>query len=117
MDARITSNVSPFPLFQRQMSEIGLCGWLSQAEPGETAEYHRGFLGVDRTPLGQPMSLKDRIDLIDVAERAMRLAEQGLVHLVQRRVGDDRFSYLAIACSRPPGAARSFSTLFAQEAA
>jgi hypothetical protein len=117
MDVCVMRNVSPFPASRSHISEIELCGWLSQAEPGATLEYHRGFLGVDRTPLGQSMSLKDRIDLIDVAERAMRLAEQGLVHLVQRRIADDTFSYLAVARSRPSGAALSFSTLFAQEAA
>lgn len=117
MDACVMTNVSPFPASRPHIGEIELCGWLSQAEPGETLEYHRGFLGIDRTPLGQPMSLKDRIDLIDVAERAMRLAEKGLVHLVQRRISNDTFSYLAVARSRPAGAALSFSTLFAQEAA
>jgi hypothetical protein len=117
MDARIAGNVSPFPASRPRISEIELCGWLSQAGPGEAVEYHRGFLGLDRTPIGRPMSLKDRIDLIDVAECARRLAEQGLVHLVQRRIGDDTFSYLAIARSRPAGVALSFSTLFAQEAA
>jgi hypothetical protein len=117
MDARILPNVSSFPASRQHLTEIELCGWLNQAEPGEALEYHRGFLGIDRTPLGRPMSLKDRIDLIDVAERAMRLAEQGIVHLVQRRLGDDTFAYLAVARSRPAGAALSFSTLFAKEAA
>jgi hypothetical protein len=111
MDGRIASNVSPFQASRQRIGEIELCGWLSQAEPGETLEYHRGFLGIDRTPLGQPMSLKDRLDLIAMAGRAMRLAEQGLVHLVQRRIGDDAFSYLAVARSRPAGAALSFSAL------
>jgi hypothetical protein len=72
-------------------SKVMFAAW-RQAEPGEALEYHRGFLGVDRTP-----SLKDRLDLIAMAERAMRLAEQGLIHLVQRRLGDDTFSYLAFA--------------------
>jgi len=117
MDTLMTSNVSPFPPVRLRMSDIELCGWLSQAEPGETIEYHRGFLGIDRTPLGQPMSIENRGDLICIAERAMRLAEQGLVHLVQRRLGADTFSYLAVARSRPAGAALSFSTLFAEEAA
>ena len=77
-----------------------------------------GFLALEdeRRP-GSLIRVKERIDLIDVAERAMRLAELGLVHLVQRRIGDDTFSYLAIARSRPAGVALSFSTLFAQEAA
>ncbi len=115
MDTRIMNNVSAFPPVQ--LSEIELCGWVSQAEPGEAIEYHRGFLGIDRTPVGRPMSAEDRLHLIAMAERAMRLAEQGLLHLVQRRLGADTFSYLAVARSPPAGAALSFSTLFAQEAA
>lgn len=117
MARRMASSISLFPAVEPQMRAIELCGWLSQAEAGDALEYHRGFLGVDRTPLGQPMSLKDRLDLIAMAERAMCLAEQGLVHLVQRRIGDDTFSYLAVARSRPASAAVAISTLFAQEAA
>jgi hypothetical protein len=117
MDARTLSNVSPFPAVRSRISEIELCGWLSQASPGEAIEYHRGFLVVDRTPLGQPMTPTDRGDLDRIAERAMRLAEQGLLHLVQRRLGADTFSYLAIARARPNGAVLSFPTLFAEEAA
>jgi len=98
-------------------NEVALTAWLNQSAPGETIEYHRGFLGIDRTPLGQPMSPEDRGHLIRIAERAMRLAEQGFVHLVQRRIATDTFSYLAVARVRPAGAALSFSTLFAEEAA
>lgn len=117
MARRMASSIGLFPAAGPQMRAIELCGWLSQAEAGEALEYYRGFLGVDRTPLGQPMSLKDRVDLIAMAERAMRLAEQGLVHLVQRRVDAETFSYLAVARSRPAGAAVAISTLIAQEAA
>jgi hypothetical protein len=47
----------------------------------------------------------------------MRLAADGLVHLVQRRLGAERFSYLAIARPRADRRSLSFSTLFAEEAA
>lgn len=98
-------------------SEVALTAWLSRAAPGETIEYHRGFLGIDRTPLGQPMSPEDRGHLIRIAECAMRLAEQSLVHLVQRRLGADTFSYLTVARARPAGAVLSSSTLIVEEAA
>jgi hypothetical protein len=111
------STVSPFPATRARMNEIELCGWLSQAEPGEAIEYHRGFLSVDRTTLGQPMTAKDRGDLVRTSGRALRLFEQGLVHLVQRRLGADTFSYLAIARARPDGAAVSFAILLVEEAA
>lgn len=98
-------------------NEVALTAWINQAAPGETIEYHRGFLGIDRTPLGQPMSPEDRGHLIRIAECAMRLTEQGLLHLVQRRLGADTFSYLAVARARPAGAALSSSTLIVEEAA
>jgi len=113
----MTSNVTRFPAARLYLSEIELCGWLSQAEPGETIEYHRGFLGIDRTPHGLPMPPKDRDDFVKMTERALTLAEQDLVHLVQRRLGADTFSYLAIARKRRAGVALSFSTLFAEKAA
>lgn len=98
-------------------NEVALTAWINQAAPGETIEYHRGFLGIDRTPLGQPMSHEDRGHLIRIAERAMRLGEQGLVHLVQRRIATDTFSYLAVARQRPVGAALSSSNQIVEEAA
>lgn len=99
------------------LREPKFCAWLAQAEPGDTLEYHRGFLVIDREELrkgGQAEALRD---LIRVGDRAMRLAEQGLIHLVQRRLGADRFSYLAIARPRRKRAALSFSTLFVEGAA
>ena len=30
-----------------RVNEIELCAWLSQAEPGDALEYHRGFLVLD----------------------------------------------------------------------
>jgi len=35
-----------------------------------------------------------------VASAALRAAEQGLVHLVQARIGPDQFAYIAIARAR-----------------
>jgi hypothetical protein len=92
------NTITRFPSAQAHINEIELCCWLSQASPGETIEYHRGFLVVDRTPLGQPMTPTDRRELDRTGKRAMRLAQQGLVHLVQRRHGPDDYSYLAVAC-------------------
>jgi hypothetical protein len=81
-------------------ADIGLLAWLNQAEPGEALEYHRGFLALDRSVRTPPMSEDDRIALGQMARLAMRLADRGLVDLVQRRIARDCFSYLAIARSR-----------------
>ena len=76
------------------ITEIELCAWLAQAKPDNVLEYYRGLLVVDRVPYGRPMSAKDRFALGQLGDRAMRLADHGFVHLLQRRLGPDNFSYL-----------------------
>ena len=83
------------------MSEIDLCAWLSQAAPNDALEYHRGFLVLDIDPRISGLAKADRLELIQLASRARWAAEKQLVHLVQRRLGENRFSYLAIARPRP----------------
>ncbi len=81
----------PFPAASAadcpRISEVDLCTWIIRAEPGDVLEYHRGFLAIDRTPLGAPMSAEERSALAHTGMVAMRLAREGGVHLVQRRVG------------------------------
>lgn len=79
------------------VSEIDLCAWLSQAAPNDALEYHRGFLVLDIDPRITGFSNGERLELIALANRARWAAEKQLVHLVQRRLGDSQFSYLAIA--------------------
>jgi len=107
----------PLPAACSGITEIELCAWLAHAAPGDALEYHRGFLGADRTPYGQAMTADDRAALIATSGRAFRLAEQGFVHLVQRRLAPGTFVYLAVARPRPKNAPLSFATLMAQEAA
>lgn len=70
--------------------------WLQTARPGSLIEYHRGHLVIDRQPKLDAPDNEARAVLHDLATRALRAAERGLVHLVQRRHGDDDYSYLAI---------------------
>ncbi|MCB1500512.1 MAG: hypothetical protein KDJ41_13845 [Hyphomicrobiaceae bacterium] len=84
-----------------RISEFELRAWVVQARPGDVLEYHRGFLAIDRTPLGPPMSDEERSALAQTGAVAMRLASEGGVHLVQRRLGPGSCSYLAIARRRP----------------
>ena len=81
-------------------ADIGLLAWLNQAEPGEAIEYHRGFLALDRSFRSPALSDDDRIALGQMASLALRLADRGLVDLVQRRIARDCFSYLAVARPR-----------------
>ena len=97
------------------VSEIALCAWLSQAAPNDALEYHRGFLVLDIDPRISGFANGDRLELIQLANRARWAAEKELIHLVQRRLGENRFSYLAIARSRPETPA--LSSLLLAEAA
>ena len=99
------------------LTDIEFCGWLKKATTGDAIEYHRGFLGADRTPYGQTMSPESRAALICTSNRAFKLAERGLVHLVQRRLAPGAFSYLAIARSHSKNAPLSFTPVMSEEAA
>ncbi len=101
----------PFPnvseAYSPRISEFELRAWVIQAQPGDILEYHRGFLAIDRTPLGPPMSDEERSAIARTGAVALRLASEGGVHLVQRRLGPGSCSYLAIARRRPRGAPAS----------
>jgi hypothetical protein len=97
------------------LREMDLCAWVTLASPGETLEYHRGFLGIDRTSYGLPMTAEARTDLLRTCDRALKLAEQDLVHLVQRRLGPESFSYVAIARKRRAPKPLSFDDIFTGE--
>ena len=98
------------PSFIPQLTEIEFCAWITQAEPGDAIEYHRGTLALDRLrsmTLSRPEC--ERVDRL--AGRAFAAAERGLVHLVQERLGPDRFAYIAIARPKPKAAEASLSAL------
>ena len=76
----------------RRLTEIEFCSWVAQALPGDGLEYHCGFLALDRT----------RGDIDKLAARALWAFKQGLVHLVQERVGPEDFAYIAVARRKPP---------------
>ena len=90
----------------RPLSEIEFCAWVAQAVSGDRLEYHRGFLAGDIVPSVSSLAANERTELSLLATRAAWVEAQGLVHLVQQRLGPDLFAYLAIA--RPQkGAVRS----------
>jgi len=94
---RATGVVSIFGAAGPALDEIGLSAWIAQAEPGETLVYHCGFLAVDTFGSASPLSPERRSTLRRTADAALRAAEQGLVHLVQARIGPDQFAYIAVA--------------------
>ncbi len=95
----------------RPLTEIAFCAWVAQAVPGDRFEYHRGFLALDVWPLFTRLADRERDELGKLAARALWAAEQGLVHLVQERLGRAHFAYLAIARPKPNAANLSLSSL------
>lgn len=76
--------------------EDNLCDWIANAVPGALMIYYRGHLAFDRMPSTGVFTNPDRKRLIDVAKRALQAAEDGFIHLVQRRHGPQDYSYIAI---------------------
>ena len=98
-----------------RLDEIALCAWVAHAEPGEALAYHRGLLAIDRGPPGQPFLSPEALTLAKTGNMAMKLAERGFVHLVQRRLAPDQFLYLAIARPRVGKGNASLSSLMLKE--
>ena len=90
----VSKSVTPQP------TDIGLLAWLNLAQPGDAIEYHRGFLTVDRARETSALREDDRQVLCRIANLALRLSSVGLIHLVQRRIKPDCFSYVAVARKR-----------------
>ena len=82
------------------MTENDLCDRLADAKAGDVITYHVGMLAADRAPQTQTLSPDRCRDLGAVADRVLRLAEAGWVHLVQRRLGTERFAYLLVVRRR-----------------
>jgi hypothetical protein len=98
------------------LTDIAFCAWVAQAEPGDRLEYHRGVLAVDRLKVISALGERERKRVEQLASRALRAAEEGLVHLVQTRIAPDRFRYLAVARPHHMGAAQTIQTLITEEA-
>ena len=83
--------------------------------PGDRLEYHRGFLTLDRCQGLSRFTTEERTRLTWLGARAFWAAEQGLVHLVQERLGPDQFAYIAVARPKPKAAVVSLSALLLAE--
>ncbi len=89
------------------ITEDGFLAWVQLARPGEQLIYHHGYLAVDADFGYSHLQREDARALRKVADAAMRASRQSLVHLVQRRFGDNAYSYIAVASSmRGPGSMR-----------
>jgi hypothetical protein len=81
--------------------------WLERGQPGEVLVYHRGLLAHDRAR--SDLTETERRQVARIADAAFAAAEEGRVHLVQRRHGPLDFSYLAVRTSRRAGVAPAAS--------
>lgn len=99
------------------VTENDFVDWLVAAQPGDQFVYHRGFLALDTYRPARRMADLERLELVRLAEHALRAASHGLVFLVQRRHGEEDYSYLAIARPRPNKAPVSLSALLLEKAA
>jgi hypothetical protein len=84
------------------ISEEAFCAGVGNAQPGDRIDYHRGHLLIDRSRKHGAFSEKDRRELSAVANRALALAQEGRLCLVQQRLGEHDYSYLAVVtrCGR-----------------
>lgn len=105
------------PSLVRRLSDAAFCAWIAQAQPGDRLEYHRGVLTMDASVDSNEPETSRRRQLNRLAHRARWAAQQGLVHLLQRRLGPDSFSYLAVMRPRRSEAAVSLSKVLLTEAA
>ena len=105
------------PRAMRRLTETAFCAWLGQAHPNAVLVYHRGVLALDASISSQTPDRDVRRELARVARRAWWAAEQGLVHLLQRRNGPDDFTYLAIARPRTAEVSASLSLVLLKEVA
>ena len=95
----------------RPLTEIQFCAWVAQALPGDRLEYHRGHLAVDADKVTSDLDPNARAELACLRDRAFWSETAGLVHLVQQRLGPDRFAYLAIARPKTSRTARAVAQL------
>ena len=93
--------IPDIPAAAAPLTDLALCKWLGAAAPGDCISYHRGHLARDASPLSQRLPEPERVALKRLADRAWKLADANLAHLLQRRYGDEDYSYLIVAARRP----------------
>ncbi|MDG4602543.1 MAG: hypothetical protein P9C48_10035 [Defluviicoccus sp.] len=83
--------------------------WALHGRPGDVCVYHHGLLVVDRDPVVSKLSLPARQALAAVADLALAFAEAGRVLLVQERLSNGVYRYLAVIASKQKQAAKPMS--------
>lgn len=86
-----------------------LSDFIADAVAGAIIGYHIGTLARDRYRGLSHLPEAQRCELGILADYALRLADAGWAHLVQRRLGEERFVYLLVV--RPRRRARGMQAL------
>jgi len=81
MTSSKTTPLSIYPHPRLAIREDDFPAWLGNAKPGSRVEYYRGYLVIDRTRGLSPFDEKFRHERNAIADRALALAEEGLVIL------------------------------------
>jgi hypothetical protein len=91
---------APSPL-RPQIGEPEMLAWFLAASPGDRIAYWRGHLAIELSVTASPLGDSERRRVRGLKVLTLSMAETGLVHLVQQRLGPDDYLYLAIARPRP----------------
>ena len=98
--------VSSLTAGHQPLNETVLVQWLCAAAPGDQLAYHRGFLAIDTSMVASRLPVARREQLVRVAARVQDAVARGLARVLQRRNGENDFTYLLVACARPQTAGR-----------
>jgi hypothetical protein len=82
------------------IDEATLASLVAKVAPGTKITYYVGHLSHDRQPTTQALDAAACRALGVVANRAMRFADAGWAHLVQRRLGPDCWAYILVVRPR-----------------
>jgi hypothetical protein len=95
------------PRFVVPHDENSFTDWLVDAKPGARTIYYRGHLAHDRTTSAAIHDRQARNELSVLSSRVMLACEQGLVHLVQKKLGPEDFLYFAVRASKRGASAQA----------
>jgi hypothetical protein len=95
MTSASTAPDQRFSQANRRLSKAAFEAWLGRPAAGQEIEYYRGHLVWDRGCTSR-LSGRQRQALSRLADAVFSAAEEGRVHLAQRRNGPFDFSYIAI---------------------
>lgn len=70
--------------------------WATSAKPGQRADYYRGYLYADRMQDGTTRKGGTSVPTpLRLANKAWEFYELGIVRLVQKRMGNEDYIYIA----------------------